>query len=89
MEGIIIHFRGSHKTKWHHPNQMVIKVERISSKEEAAKLVGKKVSWITPGKSKRQLTGQITAAHGNSGAVRARFDIGLPGQSLGEKVIIQ
>ena len=35
------------------------------------------------------MTGQITAAHGNSGALRVRFDSGMPGQSIGTKVAVE
>ncbi|MCX6706768.1 MAG: 50S ribosomal protein L35ae [Candidatus Woesearchaeota archaeon] len=35
------------------------------------------------------MTGKIASAHGNSGAVKAIFDTGMPGQSLGQKVSIE
>ncbi len=82
MEGVIINFRGSHKTQY--DNQMIIKIESINSKEEAQKLVQKKVVWITS--SGKEITGVIKKEHGNKGAVRATFEKGLPGQSLGTKV---
>ena len=85
MEGIVVNYRGSYKTQ--HPKQMIIKVVGIDSKDKAEKLIGKKVTWITP--TKKEITGKISAAHGNKGAVRAIFaEKGLPGQALGKKVII-
>ena len=57
-------------------------------KEDAEKLVGKTVTWTST--SGKKISGIITKAHGNSGAVLVRFDDkGLPGQSLGTKVDIQ
>lgn len=85
MEGVIVHFRGSRRVKRH--NQMVVQVGAIDNKEKASKLIGKKVIWKTS--AGKQLTGQITAAHGNSGALRVRFDTGMPGQSIGSKVAIE
>ena len=85
MEGTIVHFRGSRRVK--RSNQMIVQVKSIDSKEKASKLVGKKVIWKTS--AGKQMTGQITALHGNSGALRVRFETGMPGQSIGAKVAIE
>ena len=85
MEGTIVHFRGSRRVK--RSNQMVVQVKDVDSKEKAAKLIGKKVVWKSP--AGKQLVGEITNIHGNSGALRARFDTGMPGQSIGSKVAIE
>lgn len=85
MEGVIVHFRGSRRVK--RGNQMIIQVNGIDSKDKASKLVGKKVIWKTS--AGKQMTGQITALHGNSGALRVRFETGMPGQSIGTKVAIE
>ena len=85
MEGVIVNFRGSRRVKSH--NQMILEVAGFDSKEKASKLVGKKVIWKTPGT--KSLNGQITAVHGNSGALRVRFETGMPGQSIGQKVSIE
>ena len=85
MEGTIVHFRGSRRVKRH--NQMIVQIASVDSKEKAQKLVGKKVVWKTS--AGKQLTGQITNIHGNSGALRVRFDTGMPGQSIGTKVSIE
>ena len=66
---------------------MIIKVEGVSDKEKASSLVGKKVTWKTP--SGKELVGEIKAIHGNSGAVRATFTTGMPGQAVGTKVKIE
>lgn len=67
---------------------MIIGVEGVDSREKAEKLVGKIVSWFSPGKEKKEIKGEIRSAHGNSGAVRAIFETGMPGQSVGQKVKI-
>jgi large subunit ribosomal protein L35Ae len=40
-------------------------------------------------KDKKVITGKVSAAHGNSGAVRALFEKGLPGQAIGKHVRIE
>lgn len=84
MKGVISSYRrGRHVTTG---NQVIILPEGSTSKEEAAKLVGKKVTWNT---GKRALTGEVRSAHGNSGAIRVLFETGMPGQCLGQQVTIQ
>jgi len=82
MEGIIVNFRGSYRTK--KGSHLIIKLPDINTKEKAAGFIDKAVSWKT--KSGIEIKGLIVKAHGNSGAVRAIFEKGLPGQSLGTKV---
>lgn len=87
MKGKIASFRRSrHTTKG---NQMILRVDKIDSKEDAEKLVGKKVVWKSPGKEAKEIKGEITAIHGRNGFLRARFEKGMPGQSLGSDVEIQ
>jgi len=85
MKGIIINFRSARHHQY--PNHMIIKVDGVDSKEKAEDLVGKKIIWTSP--AKKEIKGEIKAAHGNSGAVRAIFETGMPGQSVGEKVKIE
>jgi large subunit ribosomal protein L35Ae len=85
MEGTIVNYRGSHKTQ--HPNQMIIKVNGIETKEKAKDLLKKTVVWLTP--TKKEIKGTITKEHGNKGAVRVKFEKGLPGQAIGTKVNVQ
>ena len=87
MNGTIIHFRGSRRNK--KGNYMIITVDDVTSKDKATGLVGKTVVWTSPGKLKKTITGKIQAAHGNKGGVRALFERGLPGQSLGTDVKIE
>ncbi len=80
-----MNFRGGRHTQY--SNQMVISVEGVSDKEKAASLVGKSISWKnTKGNA---ITGKVSSVHGNSGAVRAIFEKGMPGQSLGCEVSLE
>ena len=84
MEGVIVHFRGSYKLKT--PSHMIVHVDSVDSRDKAAKLVGKSVVWKSiAGKA---INGKIAKEHGNSGALRVIFERGMPGQSIGEKVLI-
>ena len=83
MEGIISNYkRGRHTT---HPKHCIIVFPLIKTKNEANKLVGRTIVWISP--TGKELKGIITRSHGNNGAVRAHFKkAGVPGQALGTKV---
>jgi large subunit ribosomal protein L35Ae len=85
MEGTIVNFRQGRHTQT--TNQMVIEVEGLDSKDKAAKLAGKKVTFTTL--SGKKIMGEVRSAHGNSGAIRVLFEKGLPGQSLTRKVSIE
>jgi len=85
MEAIVANFRRGKKTQ--KLKHMILKVASIDNKEKAAKLIGKKVVWTSP--AGKKLEGEIKAVHGNSGAVRAIFEHGLPGQSIGTKIKIE
>lgn len=87
MMGTIVHFRGSRRRK--KPNQMIVLVDGVDSKDKAKALVGKTVVWTAPGKLKKEIKGKVSAPHGNKGAVRVIFEKGMPGQSLGTQVKIQ
>lgn len=68
---------------------MIIVVEGVDNKEKAASLAGKKVVYKTEGKTGKEIVGKVAASHGNSGAVRAIFETGMPGQAIGKKVLIE
>ncbi|MFW9773566.1 MAG: 50S ribosomal protein L35ae [Candidatus Heimdallarchaeota archaeon] len=85
MEGTISNYkRGRHKI---HPKHCIIVFPHIKTKNEANKLVGRILVWISP--TGKELKGIITRSHGNNGAVRAHFKkAGVPGQALGTTVKI-
>ena len=85
MEGTIVNFRSARHHQYH--NQMIIKVSGITDKEKANELVGKTVKWASS--AGKELKGKVSGVHGNSGAVRAIFESGMPGQAVGTKVKIE
>jgi large subunit ribosomal protein L35Ae len=83
MEGTIVNFkRGRTATT---DDQMIVHVTGVKTKEEAKKLVGKKVAYNT---GKKDMMGVVASSHGNSGALRVKFETGMPGQAIGQKVKI-
>lgn len=85
MQATIVNYRqGKHTQKDSH---MVLSVQGVTSKADAAKLVGKSVVYKT--QTGKEIKGTISSSHGNSGAVRAVFEKGMPGQSLSARVDIQ
>lgn len=66
---------------------MILTVPEVDTREKAEKLVGKKVIFKT--QTGNEIVGKIASAHGNTGAIRAIFERGLPGQSVGQKVKIE
>lgn len=86
MDATIVSFRRSKRIV--SGNQLIITLPKVTNRESAAALIGKKVTWTAPGKNKTTISGVISAAHGAKGALRVVFERGLPGQSLLSKVII-
>lgn len=80
----IVQFRRGRRTFT--PKHMLIGIEGVNSKEDAAKFIGKEVEWTST--ANKIIKGKIVSAHGNSGVVRAIFESGLPGQSIGTEVKI-
>jgi len=81
----VIQFRrGRHNI---HERHFLIEIEGIAKKEDAMKFVDKKVIWKSP--AGKEIEGKIAATHGTKGVVRAIFEKGLPGQSIGTKVEIK
>ncbi|MEK6826339.1 MAG: 50S ribosomal protein L35ae [Nanoarchaeota archaeon] len=85
MEAVITNFRGGKHTKYN--NHMILKVPNIDKKEEAKKIIGKKVTWQSP--AGKKISGTISNFHGNKGCVRVIFEKGMPGQSISQKVKIE
>lgn len=77
MKGIVVQFRRSrHRI---HERHYLLDLG-LTSREEAKKLAGKKVTWKSTAGT--VITGTISDAHGNKGIVRAIFERGLPGQAV-------
>ena len=84
MEGTLVNYRRGRQTM--RGNQMIVRVDGYETRAKAAQLIGKRVLWHTP--AKKEIAGKVVGVHGNSGAVRARFNRGMPGQAIGTKVTI-
>lgn len=85
MKAVISNFKQSRHTT--HGNQMIVHIDGVSTKDDAAKLVGRKVVWTSP--AKKEIKGEVRSAHGNSGAVRVLFEKGMPGQAIGKQARIE
>jgi len=85
MEATILNFRRGRHVQ--HPNQVILKIDGITSIKEAGALLNKTVIWTSP--AGKAIKGIIKASHGNRGCVRAALEKGLPGQALGQKIKIQ
>ena len=85
MEGVIVHYRRGRRT--YHGNQMIITVAAVDSREKARQFLGKKVIWASP--ANKKLEGKVTNVHGNKGAMRVQFETGMPGQAIGQKVLVE
>ena len=84
QRGIVTSYRrGKHLQ---HTNQVILVFDEIKTRAEAAALVSRKVKWMTEGE--KEILGKILGAHGNSGAVRAKFNTNLPGQAIGTPVVL-
>jgi large subunit ribosomal protein L35Ae len=85
MDGIIINFRRGKKTMT--TNQMVVEIDETSKQEEATKLIGKQVTYLTS--AGNAIKGKVSGTHGKNGNVRVLFERGMPGQAIGQKVKIE
>ncbi len=84
MEGVIASFRRGVRTQKKY--QMIIRVKGIDNKEKAKSLIDKSVLWKSSGG--KEIRGVVSNIHGGKGYVRVQFERGLPGQSLGTKVVL-
>jgi len=85
VKGKVIQFRrGRHTIKERH---FLIEVEKVDSRENAEKFIGKEVVWKSP--AKKIIKGKISGAHGKKGVLRAIFEKGLPGQAITTEVEIK
>ena len=85
VTGKVVQFRrGRHTLTEKH---MLIEVEGVDSKEKATELVAKVVEWKSP--AGKIIKGKVSGAHGNKGVIRAIFEKGLPGQSVGTEVKVE
>lgn len=77
-KGKVVQFRRGKRTI--HERHFLIELEGVSTRKDAEKFAGKKVEWKSP--AGKVIKGEIAAAHGGKGIVRAIFERGLPGQAI-------
>ena len=68
-------------------NFILIKFPSIKDFGQAARLIGRGVAWEAP--SGHKLRGRIVSTHGKKGAVKAKFEHGLPANAIGTEVIVE
>ena len=68
-------------------NFILIKLPTVTNFTEATRLIGRGVAWEAP--SGHKLRGKIVSTHGKNGAVKAKFEHGLPSNAIGTDVIIE
>lgn len=71
----------------------VLQLEGVRTNKETEFYLGKRVAFVYRGKKKdekgsniRAIWGKITRSHGNSGCVKAKFDVNLPPKAFGAQV---
>ena len=85
VKGKVIQFRrGRHII---HEKHMLIEIPECTNKEKAEKFIGKEVIWKSP--AGKEIKGKVSGAHGGNGVIKAIFEKGLPGQSVGTEVEIK
>ncbi len=85
MKAKVLNFRQGRNTQ--KTNQLLLSVKDVDNRSTASSLIGKKIFWKT--KSGKIIAGKISAAHGNNGALRARFSKGISGEVIGKELEIQ
>jgi large subunit ribosomal protein L35Ae len=77
----LLSYRRGRKTQ--KMNQAIASIEKVDSREEAKKFIGKKVEIAF---SKSSIKGIIVKPHGGKGRVVIRFRRGLPGQAMNKEI---
>jgi ribosomal protein L35AE/L33A len=80
--GIFMNY--SYGAKMQYPRKVIFKVMNLEP-HESSKVIGWLVGW--PEKNPK-VFGRILGPHGRSGNLMARFKHGVPGNAIGEKVVI-
>lgn len=85
MEGIINNYRRNRSSQ--NTKHLVISISGIDTKSKAEKFIDKKVTFKT--ETGKSILGKVKSTHGNKGCLRVVFERGIPGQGLGQKVVIE
>lgn len=65
---------------------MIVVVDGCDSREKAQAYVGRTIVYST---GKKDIKGEVRSPHGNKGALRVLFEVGMPGQAIGQEVKVQ
>ena len=85
MKGKVLQFRrGKHRV---HERHFLVEAEGVKTREGAAKMTGKIVTWKSP--TGKVIKGKVSVPHGNKGVLRVIFEKGLPGQAVTTEVEIK
>jgi large subunit ribosomal protein L35Ae len=84
-KGIFMSYRRGKFTQRN--KQILLKIEGINNRKEAAGFIGRKVIWKSP--KGNPLIGKIVGVHGRNGVLRVSFKKGLPGQAIGAELTIR
>ncbi len=82
--GIVIGYRLGSNTQYE--NQVLIRVDGVSTRNEASRLIGWRVLYRD--NKGNEYRGKIVRVHGDKGVVIAVFKPNLPGQARGGNVYI-
>jgi large subunit ribosomal protein L35Ae len=85
MEGIINNYRRNRSSQ--NTKHLIVSVNKIDTKEKATKFIGKKVTFKT--ETGKEILGEVKSTHGNKGCLRVIFERGIPGQGIGQRVVIE
>ncbi|GFZ47107.1 60S ribosomal protein L33-A [Saitozyma sp. JCM 24511] len=83
---ILGHKRGKRNSR---PNQSLIAIEGVDTKEDARAYFGKRIAYVYKAKREingsrvRVIWGRVTRSHGNSGVVKSKFTSNLPARVFG------
>mmetsp|Transcript_13938 Transcript_13938/g.40783 ORF Transcript_13938/g.40783 Transcript_13938/m.40783 type:complete len:112 (-) Transcript_13938:127-462(-) len=93
VNGGILGYKRGLRNQYNHTS--LIKIKGVDSSEDAAFYLGKRVAFITKGKTPgpdgskfRVNWGRVCRSHGSNGVVRCKFNRDLPPQSIGGRVRI-
>ena len=81
----IVSFRRGPNTQ--NERYVILEVEGVKSRGEAAQLIGRKIVWRSPD-GRLEVRGRIVRVHGNAGRVIARLRKPLPGQALATTALV-
>jgi len=67
-------------------NQILLHIDNVSSRDEAAQYIGKSIMWMSP--AKQQYRGRIIGFHGRHGTVKVLMKKVPPSMAIGASILI-